>query len=63
MPGNFHTLYGHCDTFSEKAGRAGGHGRGDRHGRQFGLAYGKALYFEIRQSLKPLDPLLWLAKR
>ena len=28
-----------------------------------GSLYGKALYFEIRQDLKPLDPLLWLAKR
>jgi septal ring factor EnvC (AmiA/AmiB activator) len=61
--GNFHTLYGHCDTFLKKLGDRVGTGEVIALAGNSGSLYGKALYFEIRRSLKPLDPLLWLSKR
>ena len=61
--GNFHTLYGHCDSFLKKPGDRVGTGEVIALAGSSGSIYGKALYFEIRQSLKPLDPLLWLGKR
>ncbi len=61
--GNFHTLYGHCESFLKKPGERVGTGEVIALAGSSGSLYGKALYFEIRQNLKPLDPLLWLAKR
>jgi len=61
--GNFHTLYGHCDAFLKRPGERVGTGEVIAMAGNSGSLYGKALYFEIRQGLKPLDPLLWLAKR
>jgi len=60
---NFHTLYGHCDSFLKKPGDRVATGEVIALAGNSGSLYGKALYFEIRQSLKPLDPLLWLAKK
>lgn len=61
--GNFHTLYGHCAAFLKKTGERVGTGEVIAMAGNSGSLYGKAVYFEIRQGLKPLDPLLWLAKR
>jgi septal ring factor EnvC (AmiA/AmiB activator) len=61
--GNFHTLYGHCASFLKKPGDRVGTGEVIALAGNSGSLYGKALYFEIRQNLKPLDPLLWLGKR
>ena len=61
--GNFHTLYGHCESFLKKPGERVGTGEVIATAGSSGSLYGKALYFEIRQNLKPLDPLLWLGKR
>ncbi|MCJ7523904.1 MAG: peptidoglycan DD-metalloendopeptidase family protein [Candidatus Aminicenantes bacterium] len=61
--GNFHTLYGHCDSFKRKLGEQVQVGEVIALAGNSGSIYGKSLYFEIRQNLKPLDPLLWLSKR
>ncbi len=60
---NFHTLYGHCDRFLKKPGERVAGGEVIALAGSSGSLYGKALYFEIRQNLKPLDPLLWLGKK
>jgi len=62
-PGNFHSLYGHCDQFIKKPGDRVEPGEVVALAGTSGSLYGKCLYFEIRQSLKPQDPLLWLEKR
>lgn len=61
--GNFHTLYGHCDRFEKKLGERVQAGEVIALAGNSGSLFGKSLYFEIRQNLKPLDPLLWLSKR
>ncbi len=61
--GNFHTLYGHCDVFRKKLGDRVQAGEVIALAGNSGSLYGKSLYFEIRQNLKPLDPLRWLSKR
>jgi septal ring factor EnvC (AmiA/AmiB activator) len=61
--GNFHTLYGHCASFLKKTGERVATGEMIALAGTSGSLYGQALYFEIRQGLKPLDPLLWLGKR
>jgi septal ring factor EnvC (AmiA/AmiB activator) len=61
--GNFHTLYGHCAAFLKKLGDRVGTDEVIALAGSSGSLYGKALYFEIRRSLKPLDPLLWLGKK
>jgi septal ring factor EnvC (AmiA/AmiB activator) len=62
-PGNFHSLYGHCEKFLKKPGDHVGPGEAVALVGNSGSLYGKCLYFEIRQNLKPQDPLLWLRKR
>jgi septal ring factor EnvC (AmiA/AmiB activator) len=62
-PGNFHSLYGHCEKFLKKAGERVGPGETVALAGNSGSLYGKCLYFEIRKDLKPQDPLLWLDKR
>jgi murein hydrolase activator len=62
-PGNFHSLYGHCDKFIKKPGDRVNSGETIALVGNSGSLYGKCLYFEVRQNLKPLDPLLWLEKR
>jgi septal ring factor EnvC (AmiA/AmiB activator) len=62
-PGNFHSLYGHCEKFLKKLGDHAGPGETVALAGNSGSLYGKCLYFEIRQNLKPQDPLLWLAKK
>jgi septal ring factor EnvC (AmiA/AmiB activator) len=62
-PGNFHSLYGHCEKFLKKPGDHVGPGEAIALAGNSGSLYGKCLYFEIRQNLKPQDPLLWLQKR
>jgi septal ring factor EnvC (AmiA/AmiB activator) len=61
--GGFHTLYGHCERFLKNPGERAATGEAIAVAGSTGSLYGKALYFEIRQGLKPLDPLLWLGKR
>jgi len=61
--GGFHTLYGHCERFVKKPGERVGTGEVIATAGSSGSLYGKAVYFEIRQNLKPLDPLLWLARK
>lgn len=61
--GSFHTVYGHCESFLKKPGDRVGTGEVIAMAGDSGSLYGKALYFEIRQNLKPLDPLLWLGKK
>jgi septal ring factor EnvC (AmiA/AmiB activator) len=61
--GNFHTLYGHCDVFKKKLGDRVQAGEVIALAGNSGSLYGKSLYFEIRQNLKPLDPLRWLSKK
>ena len=60
---NYHTLYGHCERFLKKPGERVAGGEVIALAGSSGSLYGKALYFEIRQNLKPLDPLLWLGKK
>jgi septal ring factor EnvC (AmiA/AmiB activator) len=62
-PGNFHSLYGHCEKFLKKPGDRVSPGETVALVGNSGSLYGKCLYFEIRQNLKPQDPLLWLHKR
>jgi len=62
-PGNFYSLYGHCENFLKKSGDQVGPGEAIATVGNSGSLYGKCLYFEIRQNLKPQDPLLWLSKR
>jgi septal ring factor EnvC (AmiA/AmiB activator) len=62
-PGNFHSLYGHCEKFFKKPGDHVGPGEAVALAGNSGSLYGKCLYFEIRQNLKPQDPLLWLDKK
>lgn len=59
----FHTLYGHCERFLKRPGERVAAGEAIAVAGSSGSLYGKALYFEIRQNLKPLDPLLWLEKK
>lgn len=61
--GNFHTVYGHCESFLKKPGDRVRTGEVIAMAGSSGSLYGKALHFEIRQNSKPLDPLLWLSKR
>ncbi len=62
-PGNFYSLYGHCEKFLKKTGDRVGSGDVVAWAGNSGSLYGKCLYFEIRKNLKPQDPLLWLEKR
>jgi len=62
-PGNYHSLYGHCDQFLKKPGDRVEPGEVVAMAGTSGSLYGKCLYFEIRQSLKPQDPLVWLEKK
>jgi septal ring factor EnvC (AmiA/AmiB activator) len=61
--GNFHSLYGHCDKFLKKTGDHVAQGEVVALVGNSGSLYGNCLYFEIRQNLKPQDPLLWLSKK
>ncbi|MCX6554269.1 MAG: peptidoglycan DD-metalloendopeptidase family protein [Candidatus Aminicenantes bacterium] len=62
-PGNFHSLYGHCEKFFKKSGEQVEPGETIALAGNSGSLYGKSLYFEIRQNLKPQDPLSWLEKK
>jgi len=62
-PGNFHSLYGHCEKFIKNQGDRVHPGETIALAGNSGSLHGKCLYFEIRQNLKPQDPLLWLSKR
>jgi septal ring factor EnvC (AmiA/AmiB activator) len=62
-PGNYHSLYGHCDTFLKKSGDRVTAGDVVAQAGSSGSLSGKCLYFEIRQNLISQDPLLWLEKR
>jgi len=61
--GNFHSLYGHCEKFLKNPGDRVSPGEVVALVGNSGSLYGECLYFEIRQNLKPQDPLLWLHKR
>lgn len=62
-PGNFHSLYGHCEKFLINPGDHVRSGDTVALVGNSGSLYGKCLYLEIRQNLKPQDPLLWLQKK
>jgi len=61
-PGNFYSLYGHCEKFLKKQGDRVGSGEVVALVGSSGSLHGKCLHFEIRQNLKPQDPLSWLEK-
>jgi septal ring factor EnvC (AmiA/AmiB activator) len=61
--GNFHTVYGHCESFLKKPGDRVRAGEAIAIAGSSGSLYGKVLYLEIRQNSRPLDPLLWLSKK
>ncbi len=63
---NFHTLYGHCDTFDSFTKKKGDFVQQNEIIARVGSSGStteKSLYFEIRENLKPADPLKWLRKR
>lgn len=60
---NFHTLYGHCEKFVKAKGDRIRRGEVIALAGSSGTTAAKTLYFEIRESLKPTDPLKWLRKR
>jgi septal ring factor EnvC (AmiA/AmiB activator) len=60
---NFHTLYGHCEKFVKAKGDRIRQGEVIALAGSSGTTAAKTLYFEIRESLKPTDPLKWLRKR
>ncbi|HSQ35353.1 MAG TPA: peptidoglycan DD-metalloendopeptidase family protein, partial [Candidatus Binatia bacterium] len=62
-PGNFYSLYGHCDRFVKKQGDRVVAGEVVAWVGSSGSLYGKCLHFEIRRNLKSQDPLLWLEKK
>ncbi len=62
-PGNFYSLYGHCEKFLKKQGDRVAGGEVIALAGSSGSLHGKCLHFEIRQNLKALDPLSWLEKK
>ena len=60
---NFHTLYGHCEKFVKTKGDRVERGEVIALAGNSGTTAEKILYFEIRESLRPSDPLQWLQKR
>ena len=60
---NFHTLYGHCEKFVKTKGDRIRKGEVIALAGSSGTTAAKTLYFEIRESLKPTDPLKWLRKK
>ena len=60
---NFHTLYGHCAKFIKTKGDRGKRGEVIALAGNSGTTEDKIVYFEIRENLRPSDPLRWLRKR
>lgn len=60
---SFHTLYGHCAKFIKTKGARVKRGEVIALAGNSGTTTDKILYFEIRENLKPSDPLQWLRKR
>jgi murein hydrolase activator len=60
---NFHTLYGHCENFVKAKGDRVKRGEVIARAGNSGTTADKILYFEIRENLRPSDPLQWLQKR
>ena len=60
---NFHTLYGHCENFVKAKGDRVKRGDVIARAGNSGTTADKILYFEIRENLRPSDPLQWLQKR
>jgi len=59
---NFHTIYGHLDQSYCKAGQMVCRGEVLGICGDTGSTTGRALYLEIREDLKALDPMLWLKR-
>jgi len=62
-PGNFYSLYGHCDKILKNNGDRVNSGDVVALVGNSGSLFGKCLHFEIRKNLESQDPLLWLEKR
>ena len=60
---NFHSLYGHCQAFFKKKGDQVNQAEVIALAGSSGSASEETLYFEIRENLKPSDPLKWLGQR
>jgi len=60
---NFHTLYGHCESFVKQKGERVQQGEVIARVGNSGSLLGTSLYFEVRGNLKPEDPLKWLQKK
>lgn len=60
---DWHSLYGHCQTFLKKKGDSIISGDDIAIAGDTGSTYGKSLYFEIRINLKSQDPMKWLKRR
>ena len=60
---NFHTLYGHCAKFIKIKGDRVKQGEAIALVGNSGTTANKIVYFEIRENLKPSDPLRWLRKK
>jgi septal ring factor EnvC (AmiA/AmiB activator) len=60
---DIHSLYGHCEKFLKKKGDPISAGDVIAIAGDTGSTMGKSVYFEIRDQLKPQNPLHWLRKR
>jgi septal ring factor EnvC (AmiA/AmiB activator) len=60
---DLHSLYGHCEKILKKRGESIEIGDVIATVGDTGSTLGKSLYFEIRNQLKPQNPLKWLLKR
>jgi septal ring factor EnvC (AmiA/AmiB activator) len=60
---DLHSLYGHCEKIFKKRGESIGPGEVIATVGDTGSTLGKSLYFEIRNQLKPQNPLKWLRKK
>lgn len=59
---DIHSLYGHCKEFLKKKGEPISAGDVIAIAGDTGSTLGKSVYFEIRDQLKPQNPLHWLRK-
>lgn len=59
---DIHSLYGHCKEFLKKKGEPISAGDVIAVAGDTGSTLGKSVYFEIRDQLKPQNPLHWLRK-
>ena len=60
---DLHSLYGHCEKILKKRGDSIAEGELIAIAGDTGSTLGKSLYFELRNKLKPQNPINWLGKR